>query len=213
LIYKIYLIDGDNGISILETTFKEFHKKKIESDVIPGFFKEINQIIDNIQEAMAKGKKSDEMIRVVESEDSTIIIYYHPASRILFCSISDADDNTDKLTEVMSKVANRFWKKHQSDIQTFRTTTEKSRFQTIVTDIENLTLGGKIAEVFPVLLIAKNVLEKILSMGMVTEFEFNVAIKCSGENSPLKIARYFSKTRTEIYEVLKKLEQLDIIKI
>ena len=213
LIYKIYLIDGDNGISILETTFKEFQKRKLESDVIPGFFKEINQIIDNIQEAMAKGKKSDEMVRIVESEDSTIIIYYHPSSRILFCSISDADDNTDKLTEVISKVAQRFWKKHQSDIQIFRTTTEKSRFQTIVTDIENLTLGGKIAEVFPTLLIAKNVLERILSMGMVTQFEFTVAIKCTGENSPLKIARNFNKTRTEIYEVLKKLEQLDIIKM
>jgi hypothetical protein len=213
LIYKIYLIDGDNGISILETTFKEFQKKKFGNNVIPGFFKEINQIIDIIQEAMAKGKRSDEMIRLLESEDSTIVIYYHPASRILFCSISDADDNTDKLTEVIHKVANRFWKKHQSDIKTFRTTTEKSRFHTIETDIENLTHGGKIAETFPNLLIVKSVLEKILSMGMINEFDFKIALKCTGDNSPLKIARFFNKTRTEINEVLKKLEELDIIKI
>ena len=216
MIYKIYLIDGDNGISILESTFKELKKGKIGNGVMPGFFKEINQIIDNIQDAMAKGKKRHEIIRTVESEDSTIVIYYHPISRILFCSISDADDNTDKLIEVINKIANRFWKKHQSDIKTFRTTTERSRFQTIITDIENLTYGGKIAEVFPTLLIAKSVLEKVLSMGMITEFDFKVALKCTGEkekNSPLKIARFFNKTRTEIYEVLKKLEQLDIIKI
>ena len=213
MIYKIYLIDGDNGISILETTFKEFKKEKIGNDVIPGFFKELNQIIDTIQEAMAKGKKSDEMIRILESEDSTIVFYYHPASRILFCSISDADDNSDKLTDVIHKIANRFWKKHQSDIKTFRTTTEKSRFQTIETDIENLTHGGKIAEIFPNLLIVKSVLEKILSMGMINEFDFKIALKCTGDNSPLKIARFFNKTRTEINEVLKKLEELDIIKI
>ncbi|MFW9773978.1 MAG: hypothetical protein ACFFEO_17635 [Candidatus Thorarchaeota archaeon] len=216
MIYKIYLIDGDNGISILETTFKEFQKSKIGNEVIPGFFKEINQIIDNIQDAMAKGKRSDEIIRTVESEDSTIVIYYHPTSRILFCSISDSDDNTDKLIEVIHKIANRFWKKHQSDIKIFRTTTERSRFQTINTDIENLTFGGKIAEVFPTLLIAKKVLEKILSMGMINDFDFKVALKCTGEkekNSPLKIARYFNKTRTEINEILKKLAELDIIKM
>jgi len=213
LIYKIYLIDGDNGISILESTFKDFKKDKINGDLIPGFFKEINRIIDNIQEAMAKGKKDNEVTRVLESENSTIVICYHPQSRILFCSISDADDNTDKLIEVIHKIANRFWKKHQSDLQIFRTTTEKSRFQTIVADIENLTQGGQIAEVFPQILIVKNVLEKIYSMGMITEFEFQVALKCTGKNSPLQISRNFNKTRNEINESLKKLEQLDIIRI
>lgn len=213
MIYKIYLIDGDNGISILETIFKEFKKGKMGNGVIPGFFNEINRIIDNIQDAMAKGKKGDEMIRVLESENSTIVIYYHPMSRILFCLISDADDNTDKLTEVIHKIANRFWKKHQSDIKIFRTTTEKTRFQTIITDIENLTQGGKIAEIFPKLLIVKKVLEKILSMGMITDFDFKVALECTGENSPLRIAKIFNKTRTEINDNLKKLEQLDIIQL
>ena len=132
---------------------------------------------------MAKGKKSNEMIRIIESEASTIVIYFHPSSRILFCSISDADDNTDKLTEVIQKIATLFWKKYQSDIKIFRSTTEKSRFQTIITDIESITQGGKIAEVFPTLLIARSVLEKILSMGMITKFEFKVALKCIRNNS------------------------------
>jgi len=164
-----------------------------------------------IQESMAKGRRVNEMNRVVTSEDSTIFIYYHPLSRILFCSISDADDDTEKIKEVIHKIANRFWKKHQSDLKVFRTTTEKSRFQTLNADIENLTIGGKIAEVFPKLLVAKNVLEKVLTMGMINNFEFQIALLCIGKNSPLKISRNLHKKRNEIYDALKKLENLDII--
>ena len=213
MIYKIYLIDGDNGISILEASFKDFKEGKINKDIIPGFFKEINRIIDNIQDAMAKGEKKDELLRTVESENSSIIIFYHPDSRILFCSISDADDNTDSLIEVIRKIAIRFWKKHKSDIEVFRNTTEKSRFHTIITDIENLTHGGTIAEVFPKLLIVESVLKKIVSMGMISKDDFQIAIKCNGKTSPLEISRIFGKTKLEIYESLKKLEQLDIIQI
>ncbi len=162
---------------------------------------------------MVKGKNGDEITRIVESENSTIIIIYHPNSRILFCSISDADDDVDKLIEVIKRIANRFWKKHQSDIKIFRTTSEKSRFQTIIADIENLTRGGTIAEVFPKLLVVKNVMKKILSMGMINESDFQVALKCTGESSPLKIARELSKTRNGVNEVLKRLEELDIIKM
>jgi Fe2+ transport system protein FeoA len=162
---------------------------------------------------MVKGKNGNEITRIVESENSTIIIIYHPNSRILFCSISDADDDVDKLIEVIKRIANRFWKKHQSDIKIFRTTSEKSRFQTIIADIENLTRGGTIAEVFPKLLVVKNVMKKILSMGMINESDFQVALKCTGESSPLKIARELSKTRNGVNEVLKRLEELDIIKM
>ena len=196
----------------METTFKELKKDKIPNGVIPGFFKEINDIIDTIQAAMVKGKNGNEITRIVESENSTIIIIYHPLSRILFCSISDADDDVDKLIEVIKKIANRFWKKHQSDIKIFRTTSEKSRFQTINADIENLTRGGTIAEVFPKLLVIKNVMLKILSMGMINENDFQVALKCSGKSSPLRIARELGKTRNNVNEVLKRLELLDIIK-
>ena len=166
-----------------------------------------------VQESMTKGRRVNEMNRVVESEDSTIFIYYHPLSRILFCTISDADDDTEKIKEVIHKIANRFWKKHQSDLKVFRTTTEKTRFQTLNADIENLTMGGKIGEVFPKLLVAKNVLEKVILMGMIEDIDFEIALLCTGENSPLKISRILQKKKTEIYDSLKKLEKLDVIKI
>jgi hypothetical protein len=211
LIYKIYLIDGDNGISLLESTFKEL--KKVQDDILTGFFKAINTTIDVIQKAMAKGRRVNEMNRILQSEDSTIFIYYHPLSRILFCSISDADDISDKIEEVIHKIANRFWKKHQSDLKNFRATTDKSRFHTLIADIENLTIGGRIAEVFPKLLVVKSVLEKVLSMGMITDFDFQVALQCNGKNSPLKISRILNINRSEVNDILKKLEQLDIIKM
>ena len=213
MIYKIYLIDGDNGISILEASFKDFQEGKINKDIITGFFKEINRIIDSIQSAMVKGEKKNELMRTIESENSTIVIFYHPLSRVLFCSISDADDNTDRLIDVIRKIANRFWKKHKSDIEIFRDTTEKSRFRTIVADIENLTHGGTIAEVFPKMLISVSVLKKIVSMGMINNFEYQIAVKCDGETSPLKISRDFGKPQTEIYESLNKLAQLDIVQL
>ena len=161
---------------------------------------------------MVKGKNGEDMIRIVESENSTIIIIYHPLSRILFCSISDADDDVDKLIEVINKISNRFWKKHQSDIKLFRTTSEKSRFQTIITDIENISQFGKVAEVFPRLLIGENVLKtKIFSMGIINKEDLQVALKCSGKTSPLRIARELSKSRNDVNNILKKLEQLDIV--
>ncbi|MFX0038362.1 MAG: hypothetical protein ACFFCY_02145 [Promethearchaeota archaeon] len=211
MIYKIYLIDADNGISLVESTFKEL--KKVQDDILTGFFSAINTTIDVIQEAMVKGRRVNEMDRVLQSEDSIIFIYYHPLSRILFCSISDADDDSEKIEDVIHKIANRFWKKHQSDLKNFRTTTDKSRFQTLIADIENLTMGGRIAEIFPKLLIAKGVLEKVLSMGMIDEFDLKVALQCSGKNSPLKISRILNKKQSEITPILQKLEELEIIKI
>ncbi|MFX0073002.1 MAG: hypothetical protein ACFFAO_18145 [Candidatus Hermodarchaeota archaeon] len=196
---------------MLESTFREL--KKVQDEVLTGFFNAINTTIDVIQESMAKGRRVNEMNRILQSEDSTIFIYYHPLSRILFCSISDADDNTDKIEEVIHKISNRFWKKHQSDLKNFRTTTDKSRFQTLVADIENLTIGGRIAEVFPDLLVVKNVLEKVLSMGMIDELDLQVALQCNGKNSPLKISRILNKKHNEIDDILKKLDQLEIIKM
>lgn len=213
MIYKIYLIDGDNGINLLEASFREFAKDRIQEDVITTFFNAINRTIDNIQESMAKGRRVNEMTRVLESEDSTVVIFYQPLARILFCSISDADDETDKLKIVLHKIGKRFWKKHQSDVKMFRTTGEKDRLQSFTVDIENLSMGGRFAETFPRLLVAKGVLDKIVSMGMVEEFDCQIALKCTGKNSPLKISRIFDKTRNEINEILKKLEQLDIISL
>ncbi|MFO8017691.1 MAG: hypothetical protein R6U96_03590 [Promethearchaeia archaeon] len=209
MIYKVYLIDGDGGISLLETTFVKL--KKIDDTLITNFFNIVNRTIDNLQEAMAKGRRIDEMTREIRSEESTVVIYFHPLSRILFCAISDADDKTEKIKEVLHKIGQRFWKKHQSDLKTYRITTEKTRFQSFTADIENLTLGGKIAEVFPKLLLVRNVLEKILSMGMIEDFEFQVALLCDGKNSPLAISRKLATSRSKVNEILKKLEDLDII--
>ena len=212
MIYKIFLIDGDNGISLLDAVFKEFGKE-IQDDILTGFFNAINRTIDNIHAGMSKGRRANEMTRVLESEDSTIVIYYHPLSRVLFCSISDADDSTDKIKEVVHNIGKRFWKKHQSDLRDFRATSIKSKFISFISDIENFSSGGKIAEVFPKLLVIKKVLEKILSMGMINDTDFQIALSCTGKNSPLKISRLYDKTRYEVLNVLKKLEQLDIIKI
>ncbi|MBD3343128.1 MAG: hypothetical protein GF353_28785 [Candidatus Lokiarchaeota archaeon] len=214
MIYKVYLIDGDNGISLLEATLKSIKEDIIDDKVITDFFKVTNQTIDDIQNAMSKGKKVEEIMRVIESEESIIVLYYHPLSRVLFCSISDADDDVVKIKNIISKIGNRFWKKHQSDLENYRTTTEKSLFLSFVADIENLTVGGRVAEVFPKLLIVKSVLEKILTMGLIDEFEFKVALQCNGKNSPLKISRrYKDKSRLDIEKTLNKLVQLDIVKV
>ena len=114
---------------------------------------------------------------------------------------------------MIQKIGKRFWNKHQSDLNVFRTTSEKTRFQSFVTDIENLSMGGRYAEIFPELLVAKSVLDKILSMGMIDDLDLQIAISCTGKNSPLKLARIYDRTRNEINDILKKLEQLDIIKM
>jgi hypothetical protein len=184
----------------------------VEKEVFPNFFNAINETIDIIQEAMAKGKEVKEKMRSVESEQSLIIIYYHPEAEVLICSISDAGDNVEKLKDIIRKIGNRFWKKHESDLNFYRETHEKGRFTTFKTDIEILTMEGKIAEEYPQLIVIKNVLRKIHSMGIINDFDYLIALKCTGENSPLEISRMFEKTRMEIHDTLQKLKELEIIK-
>jgi len=50
-------------------------------------------------------------------------------------------------------------------------------------------------------------------MGMINDFDFQIALLCTGKNSPLKISRMLSLKRNEIDDALKKLEQLDIVKM
>ncbi len=212
VIYKVFLIDGESGIAVLEVSFKEFKKRNITRTIIfPNFFRAINDTIDNIHAAMAKGRKINEMLRLIESEDATMLIFYHPLSRILCCSISDADDDLEQLKTAIQQIGSRFWKKHSSDIEFFRTTGEKSRFSSFIIDVEILTMGGKIAEKFPKSLLSKNVLDKVYSMGIIDDLEYKIALACTGEASSLKIARQFQKPRKEIEEILKKLEKLEII--
>ena len=42
-------------------------------------------------------------------------------------------------------------------------------------------------KVSSIALIGKNAIKKVLTMGMITELEFQAALYCTGENSPLKI--------------------------
>ena len=212
MIYKVFLIDVDNGISLMEISFKEF-QKKLKNNFFSGFFDTINRTIDNVKEAMNKSESTNEMTKVLESEDTTFLIYYHHPSMVLICSISDADDDIGQTKKALQKIGQRFWKKHRSDLKLFRETTEK-KFQSFIADIENITFGGRISEVFPKLLVVESVLERILEKGVITQFEYGVALQCNGKNSPLKISRmYPEKNRTEIKEILQKLEQLDIIRL
>ncbi len=205
------MIDSKNGISILETSLKEFKNKKAGEDLFPGFFNAINKAIDSVQKAMSTGRKIDEMLRILEAEDSIIVIFFHPESEILFCSISDADDDASLLKDVMRKIATRFWKKHRTDLKVFRSTTDKSKFKSLIADIENLPMGGKVAELFPKLLVAEGVLDKILSMGLINDFDHNIAVNCDGKSSPIKIAKGLFEDRLKIHESLLKLKNLDII--
>ena len=205
------MIDVLNGISLLEVILKEFQKKD-KNIIFSKFFKEINLIIDDIKIEMSKNSTVKEFTTVFESNDSSFLIYYQPLTGILICSISDADDDIDRIKESIQRIDHRFIKKHQSNLKIFRDTTEKTRFQTFTADIENLTFGGRIAEVFPKLLIAESALKKILANNIISKFDFEVALLCDGNNSPFRISKkYPDKSKTEINEILKKLEQLDII--
>ncbi|MBY9006246.1 MAG: hypothetical protein KGD63_05770 [Candidatus Lokiarchaeota archaeon] len=212
MIYKIYLIDGDNGISLLNTTFKKFKKPEIEKIVFEDFFNAINTTIDNIHKAISEDKETNKIIKLIETISSTILLFYHPISRILICSISDEEDNIEKLKESIYKIMNRFWQKYKSELELYRSTTDKTKFQIFKVDIEILTMGGEIAVEYPKLIIIKNVLNNIRSMGIINDLDYLVAMNCSGTNSPLEISRMLEKTKFEIHEVLNKLESLKIIK-
>ncbi len=212
MIYKVFIINAENGISILDTTFKQFKDKRVEKEVFPDFFKAINETIDIIHEAMAKGKALNEKMRVIESEESLIVIFYHPMAELLICSISDAGDNADTIKGIIRKIGNRFWKKHEADLQYYKNSDDKDRFTTFKTDIEILTMAGAVAEEYPKLIVIKSVLKKIHSMGIIDDLDYLIALKCTGDNSPLKISRMFEKNRLEIHDVLLRLKQLEIIK-
>ncbi|MFX1408264.1 MAG: hypothetical protein ACFFBW_15040, partial [Promethearchaeota archaeon] len=118
----------------MEVSFKKI-QKKTENNLLSGFFNDINHVIKNIQDLISKEKNLNDLTRIFEYEDSTLVISYHPQSKILFCSISDADDDTDQIKMALHKIGIRFWKKHHSDLKLFRETTEKNRFHTFIVDV------------------------------------------------------------------------------
>jgi len=214
LIYKVFLIDGDAGILILEKSFKEFNKSKnLKTELLTDFFKEVNKMIDDIQDAMTKGKGVGDANRIISGEYSTIIMYYHPLSHVLFCSISDEDDDKEKLIEILQNFGLKFYEKHEKDLKKFRKTSEKNYFLSFIDEIDVLSVGGRGAEILPKLIIAKNILERIKNMGIINNKELKIALECNGKNSPLRISRIFNTIESKIRESLKKLENLEIIKL
>lgn len=215
MIYQIIIVDSDSGILILEKQLKSLDKTKaLSNEILAGFFKALNSVIDEIQKSMKKGRDVENMSRVVSSENSLIILHFHPLSRVLMCSISDPDDEQEKLVEVLRVLAKRFWSKHQSDIEIFRKENTRDVFSSFSVDIETYTLEGKVAEKFPLLLIAESALDRIIKMGVVNDLEFSIAKLCNGKTSTLKISKELGGVSVErVKRGLNKLEDLDIIKM
>jgi len=213
LIYSIIIVDGDSGILILEKQMKILDKKdSLAPDTLAGFFRALNNMIDDIQHYMKKGRDVSNMTRTVASEGSTIILHYQPQARILICSISDPDDDEDQIKEVLKTLGKRFWLKHRGDLNIFRKENIKDIFNSFTVDIENFTLGGKIAEKFPKLLVGKMALDRIKTMGIIDDIEYKIANLCDGKNSAFKIARELNITKENVFRALHKLEDVDIIK-
>jgi len=214
LIYKVVLIDGDDGILILEKSFKEFNKSKnLKTELLTDFFKEVNKMIDDLQDAMTKGSRLGDTNRIISGDYSTIIMYYHSLSHVLFCSISDDDDDKEKLIEILQNFGLKFYEKYEKDLKKFRKTSEKKYFLSFIDDIDVLSVRGRGAEILPKLIIAKNVLERIKNMGIINDKELKIALECNGKKSLLKISRNLSIVESKIRESLKKLENLEIIKL
>lgn len=213
MIYSVIVVDGDSGILLLEKPMVDMETtKKVSPDVLAGFFKALNSMIDDIQHSMKKGRDVSNMTRVVSSEGSTIVLYYQPQARILICSISDPDDNREKIMEVLQILGKRFWLKHRSDLDVFRRENIRDIFNSFSVEIDTYTLEGKVAEKFPKLLVGKNTLNRIKTMGVISDQDYEVARLCDGKTSSFKISRILELSEDAIKRNLNKLEDVDVVK-
>nr|MDO8113324.1 hypothetical protein [Candidatus Sigynarchaeota archaeon] len=217
MIFSIYIIDADNAILLLEKVFQPLKKPKSQQDlgsgVIAEFFAAINTFIDEVQAAMRKGRDVSNMNRTLLAENSTVTLHYEPEARVLISTISDPDDDTDVIIAACKRIGERFWKKHKENLEEFRIHMDKSAFKAFIPDIEMVLHDGKIAEIFPVLQIPIKTLQRINAMGVISNEEYQVGVILDGKSmSPLGIAKKLNKTKTEVMDILKKFESLDIIK-
>jgi hypothetical protein len=216
MIYSIYMIDADNAVLLLEKVFQPLMKstsQDLGSGVITEFFSGINTFIDEVQAAMKKGRDISNMNRVLIAENSTITMHYEPEARVLVSTISDPDDDTDVIIAACKRLGERFWKKHQVNIEEFRIHADKSVFKAFIPDIEMVLHDGKIAEIFPKLQVPVQTLQRINAMGIITNEEYQVGVLLDGVTmSPLAISKQMGKTKGEIMDILKKFQSLDIIK-
>jgi len=221
MIYSVFLIDGDSGILLLDHTMKHLEgftaedaqSPSNEKQILANFFQAMNGMIDDIHKGMRKGRDLSQMTRILQSEGATVILYYFYEGRILLCSISDADDDTDRIVEVLRYLGKRFWQKHRVDVDKFRFDGHKDILQSFITDIEILTLGGKFAEQFPKLIVSLGALEKIRQMGLISEIELEIGKICKERVTALQICRKLNVPRIKIIESLKKLSKLELIQI
>lgn len=213
MIYSIFLIDADSGVLIVDSTFKKMaHAENEQPQVLAGFFQTLNSTIDDIHTSMRKGRDLSNMNRILASEGATVILHYQPEGRILFASISDADDNTDKILDCLKILSRRFWKKHHSDVEQFRINSQKDIFKSFLIELQIMTLNGTIGEEFPKLSVSDSSLNRIHNMGMISKQEWNIAKMCNGSLSPLQISRKMNLHQSEVTQALKRLQGLDIIK-
>ncbi|MHA1368924.1 MAG: hypothetical protein ACTSRA_04295 [Promethearchaeota archaeon] len=220
MIYHFMIIDADNAILIFEKIFKPLkiteskESKNLGSIVIAKFFTAVNSFIDEIQNAMRKGRDISNMNRVILAENSSVIIHYQPEARVLIGAITDADDDPDIIIAASRKIGERFWKKYRENLERFRVTMDKRAFKAFLPDVEMILRDGKIAEIFPKLQIDRKTLHRIFLMGVITRDEYNVGSIADGKTSPLQISKKIgaSMSKNHVMTILKKLENLDIIK-
>ena len=213
MIHSIILVDADSGILLLEKKLKSQKANDVSADALANFFGELNTMIDDIQKSMKKGRDVSNMTRVVASENSSITVHYQPNARVLICAISDPDDDVEKITQNLKLVGKRFWLKHKTDLEIFRKENLRDIFNPFAVDIETITLGGKIGEKFPKLLIAEPALERIKMMGIINGEEYSVANLCDGKTSTLKIAKELELSTGKTKKLLNKLEDIDVVKL
>ena len=213
MIYSIILVDADSGILLLEKKLKSSKTNDVSPDVLASFFGELNGMIDDIQKSMKKGRDVSNMTRVVSSENSSVLLHYQPKARVLVCAISDPDDDVERITQNLKVLGKRFWLKHKTDLEIFRKENIREIFNPFGVEIETQTLGGRVGEKFPKLLIAEPALERIKMMGIINMDEYNVANLCDGKTSALKISKRLELTSNDTKKVLIKLEDLDVIKL
>ena len=206
MIYAIFIIDGETGLSIIE--YRDYPNSKEYKE----FFQVINDIMDDIRSNIQENRSLSNFSRILIVDEFSIIIhYYHPA-KILLCSLSDVDDIKEKILSVLETLGRRFWQKHSTDINKFLQTNKKEIFNSFIIEIEMLTRNGKFAENLPKLIVSESTLNRLCKMDLISEKELSIAKICRGTLSPLQISEKTNITHEKVDEILKKLKKIDIIK-
>ncbi len=207
MIFAIFIIDGETGLSIIE--YRDYPNSKEFKD----FFQVINDIMDDIRSNIQENRSLSNFSRILIVDEFSIIIhYYHPA-KILLCCLADVDDSKEKILSVLDTLGRRFWQKHSMDIDKFLQTNKREIFNSFIIEIEMLTRNGKIAENLPKLIVNDSTLTRLCKMELISEEELSIAKICRGILSPLQISEKTNIPHEKVAEILNKLKKIDIIKL